>query len=231
MDIKLYYCEAGKGEPLVMLHGNGESCLYFENQIAYFSRSYRVVALDTRGHGASPRGREPFTIAQFAQDLYEFMVEKGIDSAHILGFSDGANIALCFALRHQDMVKSLILNGANLDPAGVKPQVQLPIELGYRLSGRFAGSSYDARRAHELLGLMVKDPNIAPEELYGLTVPVLVIVGTRDLIKLSHSRLICGSIAGARLALVKGDHFIAANNPADFNREVEIFLSEIKQQP
>ena len=66
MDVKLYYKEAGKGFPLILLHGNGENGGYFEHQIGYFQDKYRVIALDTRGHGKSPRGEKPFTIRQFA---------------------------------------------------------------------------------------------------------------------------------------------------------------------
>lgn len=228
MDIDLHFTESGAGETLVLLHGNGESGEYFSKQKEYFSRGYRVVAVDTRGHGGSPRGSAPFTISQFANDLYEFFRRQGIEKAHLLGFSDGANIALTFALRHQDMLRSLILNGANLDPAGIRPEVQLPIELGYKLTGAFADKSEEARHSAELLRLMVMEPHIRPENLYALKVPTLVIVGSRDLIKLSHSRLICGSIEDARLVMIKGDHFVAAKNPEDFNREVERFLDELK---
>lgn len=76
MDIDLYYQEKGNKDktPLILLHGNGEDGSYFKNQIDYFSDKYRVIALDTRGHGKSPRGTEPFTIEQFSCDLYDFMV-------------------------------------------------------------------------------------------------------------------------------------------------------------
>ena len=96
--MKLYYKEAGKGFPLILLHGNGENGGYFEHQIGYFQDKYRVIALDTRGHGKSPRGEKPFTIRQFAEDLHDFMDEQEIEKAHILGFSDGGNTALKFAL-------------------------------------------------------------------------------------------------------------------------------------
>ena len=124
MNIELYYREAGSGEPLIMLHGNGESGEYFINQIEHFQSRYRVIAPDTRGHGRSPRGEAPFTIAQFANDLYDFMQGLGIARAVLLGFSDGANIAMKFAMQHPEMVKALILNGGNLDPSGVKRTAQ-----------------------------------------------------------------------------------------------------------
>ena len=69
MDIKHYFIEKGKGEPLILLHGNGEDSGYFKGQIDAFARQYHVYAIDTRGHGKTPRGEKPFTIRRFAEDL------------------------------------------------------------------------------------------------------------------------------------------------------------------
>lgn len=176
MDIDLYYQEKGKKEkePFILLHGNGEDGSYFKNQIDYFSGRYRVIALDTRGHGRSPRGAKPFTIEQFSCDLYEFMTEHEISDAVILGFSDGANIAMKFAIKHPGRIKALILNGGNLNPKGVKRGTQIPIEIGYKIAGWFA----------------LKSP-------------------------------------GAKLSIIKGNHFIANKRYAAFNKEVEDFLQSI----
>lgn len=227
MDIELHYEEAGEGEPLVLLHGNGEDGTYFAHQIPCFARSFHVIALDTRGHGRSPRGEAPFTVAQFACDLREFLDARGIERAHLLGFSDGGNIALAFALAHPERVGKLVLNGANLDPRGVKRSTQLPIELSYRIARLFAGSSAKARANVEMLGLMVNEPHVAPEDLAALAVPTLVIAGTHDMIREDHTRLIAESIPGAELALIPGDHFVAAKNPDAFNRAVEAFLLRV----
>lgn len=227
MDIALYYREKGNKEPLILLHGNGEDGSYFENQIDYFCDRYRVIALDTRGHGKSPRGNVPFTIEQFSCDLYDFMAELEISKAIILGFSDGANIAMKFAIKHPDMVKALILNGGNLNPKGVKRTTQIPIEMGYRIAKRFASKSPDAKRNAEMLGLMVNEPNISPDELSGITAPTLVICGKRDMIKESHTKEIAANIPSAKLSIIKGNHFIANKRAADFNKEVDAFLKGI----
>ena len=216
MDIQLHYIEEGTGFPLILLHGNGEEHGYFKHQIPYFAQKYRVIALDTRGHGKTPRGEAPFTIRQFAEDLKAFLDEKAIEKAHFLGFSDGGNIALCFAIKYPERVEKLILNGANLYPKGVRWSVQLPIEMGYRLA---------KGKNKEMLGLMVKDPMIDPAELAAVTMPALVIAGTRDMIKESHTRLIHRSLPYAELAILQGDHFIAAKNPEEFNQTVEQFLN------
>ena len=223
-DITHYFIEKGSGEPLILLHGNGESGEYFAGQIDEFARHWHVLAPDTRGHGKTPRGTAPFTISQFADDLRRFMDARGIAKAHILGFSDGGNIAMVFALRYPERVDRLILDGANLDARGVRPSIQIPIELGYRCAKLFARRSEEARLHAEMLGLMVNDPALRPEELSAIRAETLVMAGTRDMIKEGHTRLIAASIPHARLVFIEGDHFIAAKCPEAFNRAVTDFL-------
>lgn len=224
MDININYIEKGSGEPLILLHGNGEDCSYFNGQLDSFARYFHVYALDTRGHGKTPRGTAPFTIRQFADDLLAFMDAHEIARAHLLGFSDGGNTAMIFAMQHPGRVMRLILYGANLDARGVKPGVQLPIELGYRFAKLFARRSAEARQHAELLGLMVNDPAVRPEELAGIQAPTLVVAGTRDMIKEQHTRLIAASIPSAQLVILDGDHFVANKRPAAFNEAVLVFL-------
>lgn len=210
---------------MVLLHGNGENSSYFVHQIAHFSKSYRVIAIDTRGHGQSPRGERPFAIKQFAEDLKDFLDARNIAKAVILGFSDGGNIALEFALKNPERVEKLILNGANLFPDGVKAMYQWPIEVGYRIAKLFSNKSEKAKQNAEMLGLMVNEPHIDPSELAALTMPVLVVAGTKDMIKESHTRLIYKSLPNGQLAFVEGDHFVANKNAEAFNKVVEGFLS------
>lgn len=224
MDIELSYTERGMGEPLLLLHGNGESREYFAAQLSYFSGMYRTIALDTRGHGASPRGTAPFTLEQFALDLHGFMDSMGIARAHILGFSDGGNIALLFALRWPERVRSLVLNGANLYPSGMQPGVWLGVELSYLWACVWAWRRARMAARAELFGLMARQPHIAPEQLSQLRVPALVIAGEHDMIRDRHTRLICASLPAAELAILPGDHFIAARQPEAFNARVERFL-------
>lgn len=224
MDIKHFFVEKGQGETMILLHGNGEDCTYFKNQIDVFANQYHVYALDTRGHGKTPRGKSPFTIRQFAEDLRGFMNEHKIEKADILGFSDGGNIAMVFAILFPDRVNRLILNGANLNTAGVKRTTQIPIEIGYRIARKFSGKSDRAQANAEMLGLMVNEPNVPVSELSKIKARTLVIAGTNDMIKEEHTRLIAKNIAGAELAFIRGNHFIASKKPEEFNRRVLEFL-------
>ena len=226
MDISLHYYEEGTGEPLVLLHGNGEDLHYFDHQIPYFAEKYRVIALDTRGHGESPRGTAPFLIRQFANDLKDFLDEMGLEKVNLLGFSDGGNIALYFALKNPDRVNKLILNGANLYPSGVKFRFQHRIMLSYQFNRLKARRSPEAARKAELLGLMVKEPNVRPEQLNDLKVRTLVIAGTRDLILRKHTKLIYNSLPNAKLVFLQGGHGIAQSNYERYNEEVGRFLED-----
>ena len=224
MDITHFYVEKGQGDPLILLHGNGEDHTYFDHQIDVFAQHYHVYALDTRGHGQTPRGTRPFTIRQFADDLLAFMDARHIERAHLLGFSDGGNIAMIFALRYPERVDRLILNGANLDTTGVKRRIQIPIEIGYRVARLFAKRSAAAQQHADLLGLMVNDPNIPVESLARIQAKTLVIAGTNDMIKERHTRLIAANIPDAQLVIIQGNHFIANKQSEAFNRAVLHFL-------
>ena len=226
MKIRLDYIEKGTGTPLILLHGNGESKEYFKHQINVFSKNYRVIAVDTRGHGKSPRGMAPFTLNQFAEDLKDFLDSLEINKAIILGFSDGANIALLFTLKYPDYTEKLILNGADLTPKGVRLKTQLPICLSYGIVSLISVFDKKAISKKEMLGLMVTQPNINPTELNKIKVPALVIVGTDDMIKQSHSRLIAESIPNCKFSVIEGDHFIAGKSYKKFNEEILKFLKE-----
>lgn len=223
-DFRLYYTEQGSGEALVLLHGNGEDDTYFSQQTAYFSQYFRVIAVDTRGHGKSPRGNAPFTLTQFAEDLKVFLDALNLRRVLLLGFSDGGNIALLFTLKYPQYVRKLILNGANLCPRGVRACVQVPICIGYGICSFFALFSGKAKANQELLRLMVKEPHIPPEALGSLSLPVLVIAGTRDMIRRRHTRQIAAAIPGSVLCFIDGDHFIARNHPEAFHAAADRFL-------
>lgn len=224
MEVQLNYKIAGQGFPLILLHGNGEDHTYFKHQIGPFSEQYKVIALDTRGHGQSPRGTAPFTLEQFAEDLKDFLDSREMKRCHLLGFSDGANIALLFSLKYPEYVDKLILNGADLYPSAVKLSTQVPIVLGWGLLQIIRRFDKRAQPKWELLDLMTTQPHIKPNALSALSMPTLVVAGERDMIREKHTRLIAKSIPGSKLAILPGDHFLARRNWQAFNPVVLEFL-------
>ena len=228
----IFYSEYFPADPqaptLILLHGNGENHTYFVKQIPAFSPHFRLVLMDTRGQGQSTGGDGELNFSVFAADLLALMDHLQIAKAHLLGFSDGGNLALTFALAHPERVQSLILNGANLEPGGVKLSTQLPIVLGYGCCRLLSPFSHKARQNGALLGLMVSQPHIPPQALAALTMPALVIVGERDMIRDRHSQLIARSLPNAQFVRIPGgDHFCAAKCPEVFNHAVLSFLQNL----
>ena len=127
-------------------------------------------------------------------------------------------------MRYPECVDQLILNGANLFSSGVKFRVQIPIILGYHIAKLSAKKSAQAKANAEMLGLMVNDPNLRLNDLKKVKARTLVIAGTNDLIKASHTRMIFKNIENAEIAFVEGDHWIANKRYWKFNIEVEKFL-------
>ena len=228
----IFYSEYLPADPqaptLILLHGNGEDHTYFVKQIPAFSPHFRLVLMDTRGQGQSTGGDGELNFSVFAADLLALMDHLQIAKAHLLGFSDGGNLALTFALAHPERVQSLILNGANLEPGGVKLSTQLPIVLGYGCCRLLSPFSRKARQNGAVLGLMVNHPHIPPQALATLTMPALVIVGERDMIRDRHSQLIARSLPNAQFVRIPGgDHFCAAKCPEVFNHAVLSFLQNL----
>lgn len=223
---RLHYEVHGDGEPLVLLHGNGEDLGYFTAQVPAFAQHYRVIALDTRAHGASTRGDGPLDFARFADDVCAVLDALGIPAAHILGYSDGGNTALTLALRHPDRVRSLIVNGANLDPRGLGWKFRSLVTAVWLLTAAVAVFSPKLSRKREVVGLMVLHPHIPAEALAAITVPTLVIVGEHDQIPRRHTELVARAIPGAELVIVPdAGHPCAAERPDAFNSVVLDFLA------
>lgn len=118
-------------------------------------------------------------------------------------------------------------HGANLDAKGIKRSVQIPIEIGYRFAKLFAKKSEEAKLHEEMLGLMVNDPNVKPEELSKIQARTLVLAGTKDMVKDEHTQLIASRIPDAQLVILEGDHFVANKCPDAFNRAVLSFLRDV----
>ena len=222
--ISLAYKKAGEGKPLILLHGNGGSSADFALQTNYFSGFREVISVDTRGHGNSPRGDVPMSFPQFAKDILAFLDEQEIEKADIIGFSDGANTAILFAAENPKRVGKLILCGACTSPKAVKRSVQIPIEIGYWIASRFKNPK--AKKNAEILGLMVNDFGISEEHLRQIQAETLVLAGTKDMIRESHTKMIAETIPQAKLMFPEGDHFLPMKRANAFNRAVEEFLKE-----
>ncbi len=233
MNTELFYTDNGNSDsaPLVLLHGNGGNSSSFFYVVDHFSKKRRVITVDTRGHGRSPKGEKPFTLSQFADDLKEFLDTMGIEKAVLVGYSDGGNIAMIFAKKYLNRVSGLVLNGANAFPKGLLPHVYNSMLRDYKKAKRLlrkSPSNQKLRDNLDLLNLMIKEPDITPEQLKKMNVPSLVLVGSHDVIAREHTQMIADSLPASRLKVVEGGHGIVKSNSADYIDALEEFFAENK---
>jgi pimeloyl-ACP methyl ester carboxylesterase len=224
----LIHCEISGCEhapAIIFLHGNGEDLHVFDPQIRYFSQYYRTIAVDTRAHGQSTRGTEPFNFHAFAADLLVVLDALHIEKAHITGFSDGAIIALHAALIAPERVASMVLLGANYNPKGLRRIPRLQIWWVYAWLSTASFFSAKMRQRKEIWGLMVHQPNLTIAELSRIAVPTLVVTGENDMVSQRHNDEISHAIAGAkRLIIPGGDHFWMFAKPGTLNHCIMEFL-------
>ena len=215
----IFYQVFGENQrTMILLHGNGEDWHTFEKQIEPFSKHFKVVTIDSRGHGRSSFGREPLSIEVMAQDVIGVMNKLNIMKAVLVGFSDGGNIAIQTAIKYPNRVDKLILAGANLNPTGVKMSAQLPVVIHYLLCLVASIFNKRANKQKQILDLMVNQPNFKPKQLMSLKIPTLVLAGEEDVIKEEHTQLIAKSIPNSKLEILpKADHFIFSRDASKVN--------------
>jgi pimeloyl-ACP methyl ester carboxylesterase len=225
--IKIYYEEYGQGQPLLLLHGNSESIQSFRLQIPEFSKHYRVIAVDTRGQGKSSEDGKTYSYDLFADDMNALLNVLNIDSANILGWSDGGNTGLIMAMKYPKKVKRLVTMGANvfIDNSVVDKWVFK--ELHKQLEEMKNDTSYFDRNRVRLINLLLTEPKHNFEELKKISSPVLVLAGEKDVIKQNHTRSIAQNIRNSKLIIApKETHYYPAENSKAFNETVIEFLKK-----
>lgn len=223
----IYYEVSGEGFPLFLLHGNGGSGKYFEKQVPEFSRYFTVYTVDSRGHARSTNTRDSLTFEEMAEDLYQIMKQEKITQANIVGFSDGANLAMVFTKKHPKMVHRLVLNAGNTVTQGVRFPIRVFTAVEYAFLQFLALFSKKAKKQLLTVRLMTHDIGVSNTDLQHFKAETLVIVGKYDIIKRSHSIYLAKEIPHASFVLVsKQGHSFAKKDPETFNREILTFLKE-----
>ena len=223
-DIRLYYEIYGSGFPLIMLHGNGESHKVFDRQARELSEKYRVILVDSRGHGRSVIKRKkqemPILISDMSEDVVCLMDYLGMKKAILIGFSDGANIALELASSHPERAAAVVSVSGNAFPSGLYRIVRLVITAEYMLTCMLEHIPYSGRMRRKLIyrrqmaGLILYSPRLNADRLGRITAPVLLLAGMLDLIRPSHTKWMADMIPDSKLRLVK-----RATHAAFFKKE------------
>ncbi len=223
------YCEIyGKGQPLLIIHGNGGSIADFIYQVPYFSKKYKVIIADSRAQGKSADGGDSLSYEMMADDYAALLTTLKIDSANVIGWSDGGINGLLLAIRHPEKVKKLAVTGANLTPdsSAVNQDVIDAVMPAY-LSLKNNRNKNAAEKAEwKLMRLLADEPHIPLTALNGIKNPTLVIGGDHDILKPAHTLLIFQNIPNAYLwILPNSGHSTPIVYKDDFNKNVDAFFS------
>ncbi|PWK79981.1 pimeloyl-ACP methyl ester carboxylesterase [Mucilaginibacter oryzae] len=226
--IKLYTEVYGKGRPLLMIHGNGGSINSFEKNIPYFAKSYKVIAVDSRAHGKSADPRDSLTFEMMADDFAALLDVMHIDSAYVLGWSDGGINALVLAMRHPKKVISLASTGANLwpDSTALIPSLWKDMEKEYNDKKADKLLTDKQKNDRKIFLLDYKEPHIKLSALKAIKCPSLIIAGDHDLIVTEHTVKIAQHIKNAYLwILPDSGHGTLVEHADEFNKKVDDFFS------
>jgi pimeloyl-ACP methyl ester carboxylesterase len=223
---QLYYETYGQGEPLLLLHGNGGSIGSMANQIPFFSQHYKVIAIDTRGHGRSKDPSDSLSFEQIVDDFNALLDTLHLDSCYVIGWSDGGIDALLLAIRHPDKVKKMAFTGANLTPdtLGLTPYVWGETTKEHvNIHQQPVSPENKARR--KIIDLDYYHPHITLLQLQHIHCPTLVIGGDHDVIPVAHTVLIAQNIPQSYLWIVPNSgHSVPIFKKDQFNVQIQDFF-------
>ncbi len=232
--VDLYYEEHGDpaGQPVLLLHGSLGSSEDFDNLAPVLvAAGYRVIGMDSHAHGRSAWGDLPITYEQMAADTLGLLDHLGLAKTDVVGWSQGAIIALDLAIHHPERLGRVVDYGAYFSPDGTRfvPSAQIP--PFERFIADYRRLSPEPERFEELAGVLdalhKTAPNYSEAELGSISVPVLILDGAEDEgIKPEHTRQLAALIPGSTLVLMPGTgHFAMSAQPAVFNQIVLDYLA------
>ena len=233
---RIWYASYGSGRPVILLHGGMGNAGNWGYQLpALLAKGYRVILVDSRGHGRSTWDGGPFSYDQMAADVIAVMDRLAIDRAALIGWSDGACAALVLASALPRRVAGVFFFGCNMDPTGVKEIEFTPVlqrcvarhRLDYE---QFSSTQARFEEFSGALSLMQStQPNYTAEDLERIRVPVTIAQSEFDeFIKPEHAEYLARTIPGAEYVYLPGvSHFAPLQRPDQFNAAALAFLTRV----
>jgi pimeloyl-ACP methyl ester carboxylesterase len=237
--INLYYEIYGSGHPLLLLHGNGGSINAFRRQIPEFAKKFEVIAVDSRAQGRSSDSDAELTFSLMSSDMAQLLDSLNIDSAYVVGWSDGAIIGLELALKYPQKVAKLVSDGANFIPDSTALPEKMIEDMRNTSFEKLDSASQREIITHshfperagvifdKLNELDLKHPNLTIQQLNSIEAPTLVMAGDHDIIIDTHTLRLFHALRHAELCIVPGTHHgLLQEKPELANRIIIDFLEK-----
>jgi pimeloyl-ACP methyl ester carboxylesterase len=232
---RIWYSSFGAGAPVILLHGGlGHSGNWGHQVPVLIEHEYRVVVIDSRGHGRSTRDSRPYSYDQMASDVIAVMGALNLSRAVLIGWSDGACTAMVLAAAYPGRAVGVFFFACNMDPSGVKQFESTPT-----LDRCFARHKADYKQLSttpekfqqfvEDVSLMQRSqPNFTLQDLARIDIPVRIVQSEKDeFIRREHAEYLARNIPGASFLLLTGvSHFAPLQRPNQFNAAMIAFLKE-----
>jgi pimeloyl-ACP methyl ester carboxylesterase len=251
--IELHYEATGEGQPVLFIHGLGSSCRDWEMQMPVFSKQYRVVSFDLRGHGQSQKPPGPYSMSLFAKDTAELTRSLGIAPVHVVGISLGGMIAFQLGVDHPELVKSLVIVNAGpevvirtmKDRWNVFLRFATVRLLGMRKMGEVLGrrlfpreeqadiqklfverwAENDTRAYLDTLRAIVGWS--VTDRIQNINLPTLVVAADGDYTPVSAKQAFVSKMPQVELVVIPDSrHATPVDSPEKFNEAVMSFLSK-----
>jgi pimeloyl-ACP methyl ester carboxylesterase len=219
----------GDGDPAVLLHGAFAGADSWSAQTpALAAAGFRVHVPERRGHAHSPDVDGPLTYSGMAQDTIAYLDQVIAGPSHLIGWSDGAVVALLVAIARPDLVDRMVLIGQYFNSSGKVPggiteflMADLDATMGF-LRPPYDAASPDGPEHFAVvfaktLAMFEAEPEIEFSAMAAVTAPTLVLQGDRDDVSLEHSETVAAALGDARLAVLPGSHALPIESPSAVN--------------
>lgn len=191
--VLFYEIHGEQGPTVLLLHGNGETHEIFDELVNALESDYRVVTMDSRGHGQSAMPKE-LHYQDMAGDVIRLIKELELDHPLLVGYSDGAIVGMLTAMQEPSLLSGLILCGGNMTPKGLTWHAARQMKRDYK------------KMPTPFLKLMLEEPSITPEDLAKIQVKTLVLAGEHDMIKEKETKRIASCIPQATVQILKDEY-------------------------
>jgi len=237
--IKVWYAEFGPadGKPVILLHGGLGNSDYFGLQVPALAQKYRVIVMDSRGHGRSARDARPYGYDLMAEDVIGLLDYLKIQKTALVGWSDGAILGLDIAIHHPDRLTKLFAFAANSNTAGVADISASKVFNAYiERTGteyeKLSPTPKDFQGFLDQIGKMwATQPDFTDAQLAAITTPTWIVDGDRDeAIKRENTEYMASHIPGAGLLILpQVSHFAFLQDPEAFNAAMLHFLDHVPE--
>jgi pimeloyl-ACP methyl ester carboxylesterase len=209
--LEMYYEIYGEGAPLVLLHGGLADATMFAPMIPALTQGHQVIVVDLQAHGHTADIDRPMSYEAMAEDIAAMITQLGFENADIMGYSLGGGVALQTAIRHPEVVRKLVLVSTTFKSDGWYPEVfaamtsmnaeaaeamkQSPL---YEIYAKAAPKLEDWPVLVTKVSTMLKNEYDWSADVAALKMPVLIVVGDSDSVRLTHAVEMFGLLGGGQ---------------------------------